>query len=52
MTDLYKKLLLVQNIHQIQGIAEIQNLIKLFAYLGDKHMEKAKEFGQRFSHPE
>ena len=46
-TDLYQKLLLVQHIPTIEGIAGVQDLIKAFAYRGDLYMEKAKEFGER-----
>lgn len=48
MTDLYQKILLVQNIPKIQGISEAQDLIKLFAYRGDMFMEKANMFEKRF----
>lgn len=47
-TDLYQKVLLVQHIPAIQGIAGIQNLIKSFAYRGDIVMELAKRFAARF----
>lgn len=49
MTELYNKLLLVQNIPEIGGAQEVQNLIKSYAYRNDMIMEKAKQFSERFS---
>ena len=46
-TDLYQKLLLVNHIPAIEGIAGVQNLIKAFAYRGDMVMKKAKKFRKR-----
>lgn len=48
MTELSEKLFLVENIRQIQGIEQVQNLVKSFAYRGDKHMELAQQFEKRF----
>lgn len=47
MTTLYQKLLLVQHIPAIEGIAGVQDLIKAFAYTGDLYMEKARQFQKR-----
>ena len=46
-TDLYQKLLLVNHIPAIEGIAGIQDLIKAFAYTGDLYKEKAHMYKKR-----
>jgi len=49
-TAFYEQLFLVNNIPDIEGILQVRDMIKSYAYSDDYHMIKAKEFAERFKY--
>ena len=47
-TQLYEKLFLVNNIPKIEGILQVRDMIKGYAYIGDMYMNLARNFSIKF----
>jgi hypothetical protein len=53
-TQVYEKLFLVNNIPKIEGILQVRDMIKGYAYTGEmnmiRHMKRAKEYSKKFKY--
>ena len=49
-TQLYEKLFLVNNIPKIEGILQVRDMIKGYAYIGEMYMARSKEHSEKFKY--